>query len=148
MLMSSLSLAWETFVTFVRNASTIFVKYSEVTRTILTEAAQRKSFAKDSADEVYVVQGSTDRPNNPGRNSSWPLTNQRSRSKSQDNRICNYCKKPEHIIADCHALNAKNDKAQRADQKSGRHEEVNYVGSSAEILSRDPNILSIENPVE
>ena len=34
------------------------------------------------------------------------------------------------------------------DQKSGRHEEVNYVGSSAEILSRDPNILSIENPVK
>ena len=29
-----------------------------------------------------------------------------------------------------------------------RHEEVNYVGSSAEIFTTDPNILSIENPVE
>ena len=34
------------------------------------------------------------------------------------------------------------------DQKSGRHEEVKYVGSSAEILTTDLNILSIENPVE
>ena len=43
---------------------------------------------------------------------------------------------------------AKNDKAQRADQKSGRHEEVNYVGSLAEILTSDLSILSIENPDE
>ena len=39
-------------------------------------------------------------------------------------------------------------KVQRADQKSSRHEEVNYIGSSAEILTTDPNILSIENPIE
>ena len=43
---------------------------------------------------------------------------------------------------------ARKDKAQRADQKSGQHEEINYVGSSAEIQSSDPNILSIENLVE
>ena len=43
---------------------------------------------------------------------------------------------------------SKNDKVQRADQRSNRHEEVNYVGSSAEILTTHPNILSIENTVE
>ena len=32
-------------------------------------------------------------------------------------------------------------------QKSGGQDEVNYVGSSAEILTTDPNILSIENQV-
>ena len=68
------------------------------------------------------------------------LPNQRSRRKSRNNRIYNYCKKPEQIKADCCAVKAKNDKAQRA--------EVNYVGSSAEVLSSDPNILSIEKPVE
>ena len=113
------------------------IKHSEVTSAILTEAARRKSFTKDSAEEVYVVQGSTDQSNNRG-----------SRSKSRDNRICNYCKKPGHIKADCQTLKSKTDKAQRADQRSNRHEEVNYVGSSAEILTTDPNILSIENPVE
>ena len=52
LLMSSLPLSWETFVTTMCNASTIAVKYSEVTSAILTEATQRKSFAKDSADEA------------------------------------------------------------------------------------------------
>ena len=82
LLMSSLPSSWETFVTTMCNASTTAVKYSEVTSAILTEVAQRKSFAKDSADEAYVVQGSTDRPNNRGRSSSRPSTNQRSWSKS------------------------------------------------------------------
>ena len=59
LLMSSLPSSWETFVTIVCNASTTAVKYSEVTSTILTEAAWRKSFAKDSVDEAYVVRGST-----------------------------------------------------------------------------------------
>ena len=63
-LMSSLPSSWETFVETLSNASTTAVKYSEVTSTILTEAARRKSFAKDSADEAYVVQGSADRPTN------------------------------------------------------------------------------------
>ena len=102
----------------------------------------------DSTDKASIVQGSADRPNNRGRSSSRPPTNQRSRSKSRDNRICNYCKKLGHIKDDCRALKPKTDKAQRADQKSGRHEEVNYIGSSANILTNDPNILSIENPVE
>ena len=144
LLMSSLPSSWETFVTTVCNASTTVVKYSGVSSAILTEATRRKSFAKDLADEAYVVQGLTDRSNNRGRSSSRQLIKKRSR----DNQICNYCKKPGHIKADCRALKAKTDKAQRADQKSGRHEEVNYVSSSAEILSSDPNILSIENPVE
>ena len=140
MLMSSLPSSWETFVTVV--------KYSEVTSTIVTEVTRRKSFAKDSADKAYVVQGSVDQPNNLGGSSSRPPINQRSRRKSQENRTCNYCKKPGHIKVYCRTLQAKTDKAQREDQKSGRHEEVNYVGSSTEILSSDPNILSIENPVE
>ena len=146
--MSSLPSSWEIFVTTVCNASTTVVKNSEVTSAILTEAARRKSFAKDSVDEAYVVQGLVERPNNRGRNSSRPLTNQRSWSKFRDNRTCNYCKKLGHIKADFCALKAKNDKTQRADQKSGRHEEVNYFGSSTEVLSSDLNILSIENPIE
>ena len=60
----------------------------------------------------------------------------------------NYYKKLGHIKADCRALKAKTDKAQRADQKSNQHEEVNYVGSSAGILTTDPNILSIENLIK
>ena len=147
-LMSSLPSSWETFVTTVCNASTTAIKYSEITSAILTEAARRKSFTKNSAEEAYVVQGSTDQSNNRGRSSSRPPNNQRSRSKSQDNRICNYCKKPGHIKADCQALKEKTDKAQRADQKSSRHEEVNYVSSLAEIVTIVPNILSIENPIE
>ena len=130
MLMSSIPSSWETFVTVV--------KYSEVTSTIVTEVTRRKSFAKDSADKAYVVQGSVDQPNNLGGSSSRPPINQRSRRKSQENRTCNYCKKPGHIKADCQALKAKIDKSQREDQKSGRHEEVNYIGSSAKILTRDP----------
>ena len=147
-LMSSLPSSWETFVTTVCNASTTAIKYSEVTSAILSEAARRKSFTKDSAEEAYAVQGSTNRSNNRGRCSSRTPTNQRSRSKSQETRICNYCKKPGHIKADCRLLRSKTDKAQRAYQSSNRHEEVNYVGSSAEILTTDPNILSIENTVE
>ena len=50
-LMSSLPSSWETFVTTVCNASTTVVKYSKVTSAILTEAARRKSFAKDSTDQ-------------------------------------------------------------------------------------------------
>ena len=53
MLMSSLPPSWETFVTTVC--------YSEVTSAIRIKAARRKSFAKDSADEAYIVQGSADR---------------------------------------------------------------------------------------
>ena len=145
--MSSLPSSLENFVTTVCNASTAS-KYSEVTSAILTEAAWRKSFAKDSVEEAYIVQGSTDRLNNRERSSSLPLNNQRSRSKSRDNRICNYCKKSGHIKADCQVVKEKTDKAQRADQKSSRHEEVNYVGSSVEILMTDPNILFIKNLVE
>ena len=110
-LMSSLPSSWETFVTTVCNASTTAIKYSEVTSAILTEAARRKSFTKDSAEEAYVVQGSTDRSNNQGRSSSRPPNNQRSRSKSRDNQICNYCKKPGHIKADFRALKAKPNEA-------------------------------------
>ena len=55
LLMSSLPSSWETFVTTMCNASTIAVKYSEVTSAILTRAARKKSFAKDLIDEAYVL---------------------------------------------------------------------------------------------
>ena len=45
------------------SASTATIKYSEVTSAIRIKDAQRKSFAKDSTNEVYVVQSSTDRSN-------------------------------------------------------------------------------------
>ena len=61
--MSSLPSSWETFITTVCNASTTAIKYSEVTSAILTEAARRKSFTKDSVEEAYVVQGSTNSSN-------------------------------------------------------------------------------------
>ena len=67
---------------------------------------------------------------------------------SWDNRTCNYCKKPEHIKADCRTLKARNEKAQRDDQKGGWKEEVNYISASAEVLTDDDNILSIANPIE
>ena len=38
--------------------------------------------------------------------------------------------------------------AQRVDHKGNRQEEVNFVGSSVEVMIDDPNILSIENSVE
>ena len=66
-LMSSVPSSWETFVTTVCNTSTTAIKYSEVTSAILTEAARRKSFAKDSADEAYVVQGSSRPIEQPGK---------------------------------------------------------------------------------
>ena len=103
-LMSSLPSSWETFVTTVCNASTTAIKYSEVTSAILIEAARRKSFTKDSAEEAYVVQGLTDRSNNQGRSSSRPPNNQRSRSKSRETRICIYSKKPGHMKADYQLL--------------------------------------------
>ena len=96
-------------------------------------------------DEAYVVQGAINRSNNRGRSSSRSSINQRRRNKSRDNRIYNYCKKLGHIKADCRALKAKTDKAQRGDEKNGRHDEVNYVDSSAKIMTTDPNIRSIEN---
>ena len=76
LLISSFLPSWETFITTVCNALTLIVKNSKVTSAILTEVAQRKSFAKDLADEVYLVQGSVDRPNSRGRSSSRPPTNQ------------------------------------------------------------------------
>ena len=83
LLMSRLPPSWETFVTTMCNASTAAVKYSEVTSAILTKAAQRKSFAKDSTNEAYVVQGSTERLNSRGRSSSRQPNNQRGQSKSR-----------------------------------------------------------------
>ena len=60
-------MSWETFVTTMCNASKTAIKYSEVTSAILTEAAPRKSFTKDSAEEAYVVQGSTRPIEQPGK---------------------------------------------------------------------------------
>ena len=63
-------------------------------------------------------------------------------------RICNNCKKPGHIKVNCHPLKAKYDKAKWVYHKGGPREEVNYIGSSAEVLMDNWNILSIENSVE
>ena len=124
------------------------VKYLEVTSLILTEATQRKSFANNSASDAYLVQGSANLLNSQRRSYSWPSSNQRSQSKSKDNQIYNYYKKPRHIKADWRALKAKNDKAQQADNKGGWPKEVNYIDSSAEVLTNHHNILSIENLIE
>ena len=72
--------------------------------------------------------------------------NQQCRSKSRDNRTCNYCKKPKDIKADCRAFKARNKKAQRGDNK-GCRKEVNYI-DEAKVLTDNPNRLSIENLVE
>ena len=80
LLMSSLPPSWETFVTTVCNASTMTIKYSSVTSTILTEAAQRKLFANDLANDAYVVQGSSVRSNNRRRDSSRQPNSQQRRS--------------------------------------------------------------------
>ena len=55
LLMRSLPPSWETFLTTVCTASTADVKYSEVTSAILSEAPERKCFAKASVDKAYVV---------------------------------------------------------------------------------------------
>ena len=55
LLMSSLPPSWETFVTTLCNTSTAAVKYSSVKNAILTEAARRKSFANDSANDAYIL---------------------------------------------------------------------------------------------
>ena len=136
--MSSLPPSQETFITTEGNASTVAVKYSEVTNAILTEEPLRKSFANDSVDDAYVVQGSADLPNSRGGSSPLPLRNQRSRSKSPDNKTFNYSKKLRHIKADCRAHKSRNEKAQRADQKGGQQEEVNYIGASDKVLTNDP----------
>ena len=80
---------------------------------------------------------------------SADLLNSRGRSSSQQlTQTCNYCMKPGHIKANCHALKARKDKALRANHKGSLQEEINYVGSSAEVLTNDPNILYIENSIE
>ena len=58
LLMGGLSPLWEAFATNVCNASTVVVKYSQVTTSILTEEARRKSFGNDLASDIYLVQGS------------------------------------------------------------------------------------------
>jgi hypothetical protein len=60
LLMSTLPPSWETFVTTVCNASAAAVKYSETTRSILSEDARRKTFIQNSASEAYTVQSTGD----------------------------------------------------------------------------------------
>ena len=52
LVMSSLPPSWETFVTTLCNASTTAVKYSEVTSSILTKVAKRKSLVHDLASDA------------------------------------------------------------------------------------------------
>jgi hypothetical protein len=100
LLMTSLPPSWETFVTTVYNASTVVVKYFEITRSILSEDARRKTFVQNSSNEAYIVQ-SGDRQQHGGRSSSRGPNSTRNRSKSGGSLTCNYCKKPGHIKADC-----------------------------------------------
>jgi hypothetical protein len=152
LLMSSLPPSWETFVTTVCNVSTTAVKYSETMSSILSEDARRKTFVQNSAIEAYTVQSTGDRQQHRG-SSSRGLNATRNRSKSRGSRTYNYCKKPEHIKADCRALKAKNEKFR---QKGNRTEELNFCGSSSTIFRRtngdttedDPNILTVESMTE
>ena len=146
--MSSLPPSWETFVTTVCNASTTAIKYSEITSAIPTEAAWRKSFGEDSADEAYVVQGSADRPNNRGRSSSRPMTISEAGVSPGTTESAIIARNPDTSKPISAHSKPKMIKLNEQIRKSGWHEEVNYVGSSAEIQSMDPKILSIENPVE
>jgi hypothetical protein len=100
------------------------MKYFEITSSILSEDARRKTFLKNSPSEAYIVQSTGDRPQHRGRSSLHRANTTRNRSKSRDLRTCNYCKKPRHIKANCRAHKAKNDKFQR----KGNREEVNYCG--------------------
>jgi hypothetical protein len=70
--------------------------------------------------------------------------------------MCNYCKKPGHVKADCRALKSKNQKSQKCDQRGNRTDEVNFCGSSSSsahltegvISEDDPNILILESLTE
>ena len=137
-LMGSLPPSWETFVTTMCNASRTTVSYSDAKSSILTEDAQRRSFVHDLAKDTFVVQSSDDWTNNRGRSSYRQLIDAQSRSKSRDNWTCNYYKKPRHIKAKCCALKEENEKAQRADRKGSRQEEVHFVGSSTELFDWRP----------
>jgi hypothetical protein len=61
LLMSTLPPSWETFVTTVRNASAVAVKYSKTTSSILSEDARRKTFVQNSTSKAYTVQSTGDR---------------------------------------------------------------------------------------
>jgi uncharacterized protein YunC (DUF1805 family) len=66
--------------------------------------------------------------------------------------MCNYCKKPGYIKAECPALETKNEKF----QQRGNRMEVNFCGSSSldswrtigVIAEDDPNILTVDNMIE
>jgi hypothetical protein len=61
LLMSSLPLSWETFVTTVCNTSATAVKYCETKSSILSKDDRRKTFVQNSASEAYTVQSTGDR---------------------------------------------------------------------------------------
>ena len=114
------------------NATSTAMTYASVTGSILSEDARRKSFEQNTSGDAYTVQDTGDR------------------SKSRDKRICNYFKKPGHIKADCRALKAKNEKAQRAG-KPNHTKEVNYCGSTStaeRVTTEDTHILTVESITE
>jgi hypothetical protein len=55
LLMSNLPLSWETFFMTVWNALAAAVKYFEITSSILSEDARRKTFIQNSASEAYTI---------------------------------------------------------------------------------------------
>ena len=117
-LMSSLPSSWETFM-----ATMIYVSS---TRSILSKDTRRKSF-EQTLDEAYSVESAVDQPRNCGRSSSGGRATRGTEANCA--HIWNYCKKLEHIKAQCRALQAKNEKAQKTKHKGKRTEEVNYCGS-------------------
>ena len=60
LLMISLPPPWETFATILWNASATTIKYYEVTNSILSKDAQRKTFVQDSASDAFMVQSTSD----------------------------------------------------------------------------------------
>jgi Trp operon repressor len=109
-LLSNLPPSRETFVTTICNATSTAMTYASATGAILSEDARRKLFEQNTSRDAYTVQNIGDQHNRSqsfsrGPNTSW------NGSKSHDKRICNYCKKPGHIKADCRALKVKIEKA-------------------------------------
>ena len=133
-------------MTTIYNATSTAMTYAFATGAILSEDARRKSFEQNTSGDAYTVQDTSDR-HNRSRSSSQGLSTSRCKSKSRDKRICNYCKKPGHIKADCPTLKAKNEKAQRAGQ-ANRTKEVNYSGSTStaeRITTEDTHMLTVES---
>lgn len=126
------------------------IKYSETTGSILFEDARRKTFVQYLANKAYTIHSADNQLQYRGKSSSRGPNLTRNKSKSKDTQTCYYYRKLGHIKANCWALKAKNEKAQRYEQNDNRMEEVKFCGSSSintvrVIMQEDPNILTIKS---